>query len=141
MDANKARLVQESYQQVLALQGTKLTEAFYERLFRMFPEMKMAFRATDMERQHRMLFDAIAMVVESLHSPESLQDPLADLGKLHARRFVRPEYYARFGKALVETLGEFMGDQWTPALEEAWSELYADTVSLMIGDIDVEEGT
>jgi hemoglobin-like flavoprotein len=54
-----------------------------------------------------------------------------DLGRRHVRYGVTDDHYAKVADALLWTLGQGLGDGFTPAVREAWTATYtvlADTM-------------
>jgi hemoglobin-like flavoprotein len=44
---------------------------------------------------------------------------------------VKPEYYATVAEALLWTLGEGLGDDFTPETKQAWVETYTTLATVM----------
>ncbi len=78
---------------------------------------------TDMKLQQNKLLGALALVVSNLRHPETLADPLKELGKRHASYQVHPEHYAFVGTILVEVLARF-DPAGTLELQTAWVVAY-----------------
>ena len=104
---------------------------FYARLFVRSPELRELFPPA-MDEQRDRLFHALGRIVESLSSPEELANYLTQLGRDHRKYSVEPSMYETVGAALVATLRTFAGDDFTPAAEEAWMQVYTAASALMI---------
>ena len=104
---------------------------FYGRLFEMAPETRVLFHR-DMGRQGRKLMDALATVVNSINDFEAIVPVARDLAKRHVAYGVAPEHYALVGSALVWTLEQGLGDEFTPALRAAWEAAYSALSEMMI---------
>jgi hemoglobin-like flavoprotein len=104
---------------------------FYGRLFEMAPETRALFRG-DMDRQGRKLIAALATVVNSLGDFEQIVPIACDLAKRHVTYGVAPEHYALVGSALLWTLEEWLGDEFTPSLSAAWRAAYCALSEVMI---------
>lgn len=104
---------------------------FYGRLFEMAPETRALF-CDDMGRQGRKLMAALATVVNSLGDFEAVASIARDLAKRHVAYGVAPEHYALVGSALLWTLEQGLGDEFTPALRAAWEAAYCDLSEVMI---------
>lgn len=98
---------------------------FYERLFALDPSLRGMFAANDMHEQGRKLMQAIGFVVAHLRAPERLLPVVADLGRRHAGYGVRPGDYQTVGAALLATLQEGLGPNFTPEVGAAWAKAYA----------------
>ena len=55
---------------------------------------------------------------------EAWDELWADLGKRHASYGVRPEHYEPVGAALLWTLEQGLGPDFTPPVKEAWTSAY-----------------
>ena len=104
---------------------------FYGRLFEMAPETRALF-CGDMGRQGRKLMAALATVVNSLGDFEAIVSVARDLAKRHVAYGVTPEHYAIVGAALLWTLEQGLGDEFTPALRAAWEAAYCALSEVMI---------
>jgi len=104
---------------------------FHGRLFEMAPETRALFHG-DMGRQGRKLMDALATVVNSLGDFEAIVPVARDLAKRHVAYGVVPEHYALVGSALVWTLEQRLGDEFTPTLRAAWEAAYSALSEMMI---------
>jgi hemoglobin-like flavoprotein len=122
-------LLERSFRRILP-QKEAFAQAFYDRLFEQFPQVKPLFTYTDMRLQQNKLLGALAMVVSNLRHPEKLVEPLKELGRRHESYHVRPEHYAMVGAILVETLAHF-DSTWTLDLQTAWVGAYETIVEQM----------
>jgi hemoglobin-like flavoprotein len=103
---------------------------FYSRLFEVYPEIRPMFRG-DMEAQGRKLMAMITLAVNSLNNLDDVIQPIKDMGARHAGYGVKPGDYDKVADALLWTLGEGLGDDFTPEVKAAWVEVYtvlADTM-------------
>lgn len=96
---------------------------FYRRLFEREPALRRLFH-TDIEEQAAKLMEMLGWSLSLLEQPAKLADVLESLGARHVGYGVRDEHYATVGAALLDMLGEVLGDDFTPPVREAWSELY-----------------
>jgi hemoglobin-like flavoprotein len=97
---------------------------FYDRLFELHPASQALFRNTDMDAQGQKLMQMLDAIVEALAHPERLVVDVAALGRRHATYGVRDEDYQSVGTALIWTLEEALGPEFTPEARSAWSEAY-----------------
>ena len=63
---------------------------------------------------------------------EALAEILADLGKKHVRLGVKEDFFPIMGEALMEALGQLLGDKLTSEMKEAWTIVYNALSSEMI---------
>lgn len=104
---------------------------FYKSLFRRAPELRELFRE-DLEGQGMKFMTTLAVIVSRLNDDASSAEQYLGLGKLHATLGVEPAHFAPMGDALMDTLREGLGDDFTPELEAAWSKAYDHVSSTMI---------
>ncbi len=130
MTPQQVAQVQASFAQVAPI-ADQAAALFYGRLFEIAPEVRSLFRG-DMDVQGRKLMTAIATVVDSLGEIDVVAPAISDLAKRHVAYGVRPEHYERVGAALLWTLEQGLGDDFTPAVGAAWAAAYAALSQLMI---------
>jgi hemoglobin-like flavoprotein len=112
-------LVQESFQKVATI-ADQAAEIFYTHLFALDPQLKSLFRA-DMPTQGRKLMQMIGMAVNGLKTPETIIPALEELGRRHVDYGVKAKDYETVGQALMLTLEQGLGADFTPPVKEAWS--------------------
>jgi nitric oxide dioxygenase len=96
---------------------------FYGRLFHIDPTLRALFKG-DMAEQGRKLMQMLAIAVRSLDKPEAIIPAVQQLGARHARYGVKDADYGTVGAALLWTLGEGLGPDFTPETKEAWTAAY-----------------
>ncbi len=109
----------------------KLMLAFYDRLFDEHPEVRPLFGA-DLRPQATMLQQAIAAVLDHLDDAEWLGRTLGALGRRHADLGVTPEMYGWVAGALITTMAERGGGDWTDEMTAAWTEALGAVAGLML---------
>lgn len=129
MDARKVELVQRSFEKVAAL-GPKVAEIFYAELFAIDPSLRSMF-SDDMRDQHKKLLSALAYVVRSIHAPEKILNSVENLARMHVDYGVRSEHYTYVGNALLRTLKQGLGAQFTPELCDAWTDAFRTLARMM----------
>ena len=138
MTPEQIEIVQQTFAEVASL-GERATLLFYERLFEIAPEVRPLF-ADDLTEQSRKLFATLRVAVIGLRDSDEIMGVLQQLGLLHAHEHrVRPEHYAPVGEALLWTLEQALGPDFTAEAREAWAETYQLIATTMIGaSADVE---
>ena len=128
----KVDVLAESFDLVVP-QKEAFAEAFYNRLFFMYPQTTVLFTDADMKKQQASLVAALALVISSLKNSnnDQLASVLQSLGERHEGYGVKPEHYPMVGDALLKTFADFFGDQWTPELNDDWGDAYTAVVGLM----------
>ena len=123
-------LLRQSFELVLERNPT-VTTRFYEILFERYPATRPLFRRNAKQVQEAMLAKALVAVMGHLEDAPWLEQTLGALGARHVDYGVTPEMYGWVGDALLSTLTEVAGSDWTPALAANWGEAYGVIVSLM----------
>ena len=126
------QLVRSSWALVRPIQE-EAARLFYGRLFETDPSTRSLFAHSDMVRQGRMLMQTINVAVTSLDRLEEIRPAIEGLGRRHAGYGVTDEHYASVGGALLWTLGQGLGEAFTPEVEEAWAETYWTLATIMKG--------
>jgi hemoglobin-like flavoprotein len=129
MTSEQIQLIRESFA-LVSPRADDVALAFYQRLFELDPALRPLFRP-DVQEQGRKLTQMLAAAIRLLDKPESLVRVLEDLGRRHVGYGVRNEHYDTVGDALLWTLGQSLGVQFTPAARQAWAELYAVVAATM----------
>lgn len=122
------RLIEESYQEI-SFHLTFAGDRFYEYLFEMHPEVRPLFK-NNMSTQSMKLMQMIGYAVANLHTPDVLNSVVIELGQRHVGYGIQRHHYAYVGEALLKTLGELLGAQFTPEVRQAWQQLYNELVAL-----------
>jgi hemoglobin-like flavoprotein len=104
---------------------------FYDRLFELHPAAQQLFAGIDMAEQERKLMTMLAEIVRVLDRPEELVGPVAALGRRHVHYGVKDSDYDSVGAALLWTLEQGLGEEFTPEVRAAWSEAYLIVSSVM----------
>jgi hemoglobin-like flavoprotein len=132
MTPSQVELIRASWTAVEPIQDVAAT-LFYDRLFELDPSLRRLFRRTDMAQQKKILIQTLTVVVKSLDRLDQLVPAIEALGRRHAGYGVRETHYDTVGEALLWTLGQGLGDGFTPELRDAWTEAYTTLASVMIG--------
>jgi hemoglobin-like flavoprotein len=131
MNPNTVPLVTQSWAQVAPI-AREAAALFYGNLFGADPSLKPLFRGQNMEAQGAKLMQMIGAAVAKLNDLPTLVPILEALGRRHADYGVQDAHYATVGGALLKTLGQGLGDAFTPAVEAAWTEVYGVMATVMI---------
>lgn len=122
-------LVQTSFEQVLPIADTA-AELFYGRLFELDPSLRLLFKE-DMKAQGRALMSMIQVAVAGLDKMERIVPAVQNLGRRHATYGVENSHYETVGTALLWTLEQGLGEQFTLEVREAWTEVYTTLAETM----------
>ncbi|HYQ73138.1 MAG TPA: globin family protein [Gammaproteobacteria bacterium] len=129
MTPEQIELVKSSWTQVVPIADTA-AKLFYGKLFELDPALKPLFKG-DMTEQGRKLTRMIGTAVNGLDRLDEIVPAVKDLGVRHVAYGVQDEHYDTVGSALLWTLGQGLGDGFTPDVELAWATVYtllADTM-------------
>jgi hemoglobin-like flavoprotein len=122
MTPEQIALVQGTWAKVVPIKDTA-AELFYARLFELDPSLRTLFKG-DMKEQGRKLMAMINVAVAALDKLDTIVPAVKDLGRRHSGYGVRPQDYGTVATALLWTLEKGLGDAFTPAVKEAWTQTY-----------------
>ena len=122
-------LVRASFAKVAPI-APQAAALFYGRLFELDPTLKPLFKG-DMTEQGRKLMTMIGTAVANLNKLDAIVPAVQDLGRRHTSYGVQPQHYATVGSALLWTLGQGLGEAFTPQVEAAWTEVYTVLATVM----------
>ncbi len=122
MDERQIDLVRTSFAHVLPIK-TQAAAMFYARLFEIAPPLRALFYG-DIEEQGAKLMAMLAVVVANLDRLETLVPTVRALGARHAAYGVTEADYSPVAEALLWTLGQGLGEAFTPETEAAWVAAY-----------------
>lgn len=130
MQQHTITLVQGSWQKVAAI-APQAAELFYQNLFTADPSLKPLFKG-DMPEQGKKLMQMIGAAVGKLNDLPTLVPILQGLGKRHAGYGVEDSHYQTVGAALLKTLGQGLGADFTEEVKEAWTAVYTVMADVMV---------
>jgi len=122
MTRNEKHLVERSFAQVMPIAETA-AELFYGRLFELDPTLRPMFRG-DMREQGRKLMQMLAVAVYGLDRLHEILPAVRAMGRRHAGYGVTDEHYDTVASALLWTLEQGLGEQFTPDVKAAWVSVY-----------------
>jgi len=122
MTPEQIAIVQSTWASVVPIKDTA-AELFYGRLFELDPSLRSLFKG-DMKEQGRKLMAMINVAVAGLERLDALVPAVRDLGRRHKGYGVKAEHYGTVATALLWTLEKGLGDAFTPAAKEAWTQTY-----------------
>ena len=106
-------------------------DTFYSKLFLDNPAIRKMF-PKDMNQQYQKIIDMLSTVVARLDHLEDLSGEIAAMGRRHVSYGVKPAQYQKVGEALLWTLEQGLGSDFTPEVKTAWSKCYATLSNAMI---------
>ena len=129
MDKRQIELVQSSWAKVEPI-ADDAAKMFYTKLFDLNPALQDLF-PDDLGEQRKKLMATIGMAVKGLAKIEELVPALKKLGAGHAAYGVVDADYGTVADALLWTLGQGLGGDFTDECRDAWVVVYtvlADTM-------------
>lgn len=129
MTPDQITMIQESFTKVAPISDAA-AEIFYARLFEIAPEVKPYFKG-DMTEQGAKLMTTLGVVVNGLRDLDKIVPVAEKLAVKHVDYGVKAEDYSSVGAALVYTLEQGLGDDFTPDLKDSWVAAYTTLSSVM----------
>jgi hemoglobin-like flavoprotein len=124
-------LIKRTWKMFRSIDPVLVGDAFYSKLFNDTPALRKMF-PRNMDEQYRKLMDMLSTVVARLDNLNELTDDIAAMAQRHVQYGVRPAHYKLVGKALLWTLEQGLGNDWTDEVKKAWSTCYAVLSDTMI---------
>src|ERR1041385_641068 len=115
-------LVRASYARVVTTQKAA-ADLLYDRLFVIAPKLR-ELCADDLTLQRRKMMQMISSAVGGLDNLDELVPAVKALGARHAGYGGAAAGLAGAGKALLWTLEQEIGEEFTPEVRSAWAKVY-----------------
>jgi nitric oxide dioxygenase len=112
--------------------SSEFAASFYQTLFTDYPAASSLFANTDLAKQQQKLMMSLVYVVENLRNPEQLSTALKGLGAKHFTYGAMNAHYPLVGASLLKTFAAYLGSDWTPEVEQAWTDAYQEIASIML---------
>ncbi|HEX3993616.1 MAG TPA: globin family protein [Acetobacteraceae bacterium] len=122
MTPEQISLVRDSFAKVAPI-APAAAAMFYDRLFVLNPALRPLFKG-DMPEQGRKLMAMIGTAVANLHRLDDIVPAVRDLGRRHGGYGVKSDDYDTVATALLWTLEQGLGADFTPATRDAWTTCY-----------------
>jgi len=127
----KVALIQSSYARIDEKIGALgFGKEFYTVLFEMVPEAQALFKSPR-EHQSRMFAGMLTTLVKNIDDADKVVPVLNSLASRHVGYGVQEAHFPIVGVGLLATLEKVLGPEFTPAVREAWTELYGITQTVM----------
>lgn len=130
MTPEREQLVRETWRR-FEPKAPDYARFFYDKLFELDPESRAMFGRANMDEQRHRLMETLGQLVAELDDAERLITDLVVLGRRHAVYGVRDSDYDSAGVALLWTLEQALGPEFTPEARAAWIEAYHAIASVM----------
>jgi hemoglobin-like flavoprotein len=132
MTPDQVKIVQDSFAKVAPIADQAAT-IFYDRLFEVAPQVKAMF-PPDLTAQRKKLIATLAVVVNGLSNLESVLPTVSALAIRHVAYGAKAEHYPVVGGALLWTLEQGLGQDWTVEVAAAWTAAYGTLSGYMISE-------
>lgn len=134
MDARTIELLAMSFARISANKNEAAT-IFYARLFTTAPHLRSMFRS-DLEEQKHKLMLSLAQIVDFHRVGCDPERFLTRLGQGHRAYGVQKQHFAAVGDALIFTLAQILGDDFTREIRNAWLVAFEEVSSSMLRGMD-----
>ncbi|MEO0544853.1 MAG: globin domain-containing protein [Pseudomonadota bacterium] len=128
--SNESERIRKTWAQVSALPDD-FARIFYANLFRIDPSTKPLF-VGDLELQGRKLVQTLGFIVDNIDSAETLMPAAQDLAIRHVAYGVTAAQYPSVGTAIVNSMQQILGEQFSIKDRDAWVETYDGLADAMI---------
>jgi hemoglobin-like flavoprotein len=122
LTARQQQLIRTSFARVLPVQATAAA-LFHERLLTLDPKFRMPLSG-DMKAQGRELMTMMNTVVQQCHCLRQLVPALREPGRRYDSYGATDRDYDTVAAALIWTLEQELGADFTPEAREAWTTCY-----------------
>ena len=124
MTEKQIAVVKGSWKLYRAVSAVLVGDVFYSKLFVDAPQLKPMFNIPR-EEQSKKLVDMLSLIVARLDRLEELTGEIRQLAIRHHSYGVKPQHYDAVGAALLWTLQQGLGNDWSEEMAEAWTTCYA----------------
>lgn len=125
------RLVKQSWKTLRAIDPVIVGDLFYSKLFMANPSLRNMF-PKKMDEQYTKLMDMLSVIIARLDRMDELNEDIAAMARRHVHYGVRPAHYKLVGNALLWTLRQGLGQDWTIDVEQAWTKCYSNLADTMM---------
>jgi len=138
MDTEQIALVKKTWKIFREIDPFLVGDVFYSKLFIDVPYVKHLFKIPR-EEQSKKLVEMLNAIIGRLDRLDELTEDIRQLALRHVEYGVKAEDYKAVGKALIWTLQQGLGKDWTDGVEQAWRDCYKILSGTMIGAAGYEK--
>jgi hemoglobin-like flavoprotein len=131
MTDQQIHLIKKTWRLLRDIDPQLLGDVFYKRLFLKHPSVRFMFKGP-MEHQHQKFVSMLSFIVARLDHPEAVKSELVAMAKRHEGYGVKPAHYQPVGDALLWTLEQGLGREWTEEVAQAWQACYQTLTQAML---------
>jgi hemoglobin-like flavoprotein len=129
LNASQIHLVQSTFAKVETIAETA-AELFYNRLFELDPSVRHMF-PENVTEQGRKLMATLKVAVNGLTKLDTIVPVVQQLGARHQALGVHDSHYDTVGAALLWTLEQGLGNEFTAEVNDAWTATYTLVADVM----------
>ena len=122
MKPEQIEIVKSSWAKVVPI-ADDAAALFYGKLFELDPALKSLFKS-DMTEQGRKLMAMLNTAVNSLDKVDAIVPVIQEMGRRHVSYGVKDEDYDTVGAALLWTLEQGLGEDFSEEVKAAWVDTY-----------------
>ena len=123
MKESEIIIIKRSWKIFREIDPAIIGDVFYSKLFSYNNGLRKMFPRS-MDQQYRKLMDMISTIIARLDKLDELTNEISEMARRHVKYGVRPAHYKLVGNALLWTLKQGLGKDWTLDLETAWTKCY-----------------
>lgn len=138
MNENAIKLVQASWSKVETA-GPAAAALFHRNLLGSRPWLAAPYTGYVDERD-AMIMRTFGRAIKGMHMLEAHSALLLQIGRVNAICGVQSYHYPYFEVALLQTLGQILGDEFTEPLKQAWTAVFGTMTRLMLAGASGEPG-
>ncbi|MEO6315514.1 MAG: globin domain-containing protein [Chitinophagaceae bacterium] len=131
MTAQQTILVQRTWKLFRNINPQVIGDVFYSKLFTEVPAVERLFKSP-MPLQYKKLIDMVSMIVGRLHDLDTVTEDIREMAKRHVGYGVKLHHYKAVGDALMWTLEQGLGPDWSDEVQTAWANCYQLLADIMI---------
>lgn len=75
---------------------------------------------------------ALVLFVGNVRDPNVLKSMLQDLGARHKGYGIIEKHYPAVGSALLQTFEQYLKEDWTTEVQQAWAATYEEIAQIML---------
>lgn len=120
--SEQINIVENSFNELLP-EADSLAQIFYERLYEVAPTVRSLFKGENTQRQKQLMY-TLNSAVKGLSNLEELVPKVQDFGRRYVGHRVKEKDYENVGEALIWSLAQKLGQDFTPEVQKAWASVY-----------------
>ncbi len=131
MNSVEVQLIKNSWKMLRSIDPLIIGDVFYTKLFFDFPQVKSMFKNSK-EEQSKKLIGMLNVIVGRLDRLNELAEEIAALAVRHVGYGVKLHHYKAVGAALLWTLQQGLGPDWSSDMALAWEKCFGALADNMI---------